>query len=188
MRSSWLHALLLAAPAAAFQVPTPLGAPARAAAKGRPSVAMSDRESSELAQLRYLWGDYEDGKSEAREVLQLLDLWDEEQDGGATECLLGEGSAASAGCCMIGPEPLEELCVRLDKDYVAPVMAKLFEEVLREASGSPDSEMGTSAWRQAGVASSSIPCVTVDKMRAKMRAMAEGAAKVHPLQSIPDGP
>ena len=46
--------------------------------------------------------------------------------------------------------------------------------------------MGTSKWRAAGPSSSSTPCVTVEKMRAKIRSLAEAAVKVHPLQSIPE--
>ena len=90
-------------------------------------------------------------------MLQLLDLWDEEQDGDADECYLGE----EPGCCMIGPEPLLDLCERLDKGYVAPVVSKLFQEALADEDEQP--------------------CVTVEKM---VKLIREKALNVHPLQSV----
>ena len=105
-------------------------------------------------------------------MLQLLDLWDEEQDGDADECYLGE----EPGCCMIGPEPLLDLCERLDKGYVAPVVSKLFQEVLMET----DSK-GSKADPTNPRISASQSCVTVEKM---VKLIREKALKVHPLQSV----
>ena len=93
----------------------------------------------------------------ARNLLQLLDLWEEENDGAADECSLSD-DIDSLGCCMIGPEPLEALCDRLDRLDAAPKLARVFEEVLKDAQDYADS-------------SSEIPmaCVTVDKMRNLIR-------------------
>ena len=105
-------------------------------------------------------------------MLQLLDLWDEEQDGDADECYLGE----EPGCCMIGPEPLLDLCERLDKGYVGPAVARLFQEVLME-----ESSEGSKADPTTPGVSASQSCVTVEKM---VKLIREKALKVHPLQSV----
>lgn len=87
------------------------------------------------------------------------------------------------GCCMIGPEPLEELCDRLDKSYVAPVLRTFFEEVLEEAN-----ETGKKADPATpGVVSGAAACVTVGKMieliRSKAKSAGDAGGVSYPLQS-----
>ena len=72
------------------------------------------------------------GVGEAKELLALLDIWESNADdfGDEETCMLGPED----GCCMIGPEPLVNLCDRLGKPAVLPALTTLFEQVLKEST------------------------------------------------------
>lgn len=80
---------------------------------------------------------------------------------------------------MIGSEPLEDLCERLDKAYVAPALKKFFEESMAESSSTGDvADPATT-----GGSAKTMPCITVAKMKALIRKRAEASAIEYPLQS-----
>ena len=91
-------------------------------------------------------------RHEATRHMELaFDVWDEDQDGDAEQCMLGPPEAGF-DCCMIGPEPLAELCDRLDVPSATAPLSRLFAQVMGESDGG---------------------CVTVEMMRKKIRAKLE---------------
>jgi hypothetical protein len=101
---------------------------------------------------------------EAQELLGLLDLWDEvEVDATQDACFLGPDD----GCCMVGVEPLLELCEQFKKPAAVASLSKLFEQVLEES---------TKEWESSLMGEVGAPCVTVDAMRAALRTKVESCA------------
>ena len=139
--------------AAGFQLRSSTGLGLR-----RPAATMMAAAKHDLVETLEMWGPGQ-AVDPALDLLQILDLWDEDEEGAAEECMLGEDE-----CCMVGPEPLAELCDRLDVRLAEPAMTELFTQVLKESNSQ---------------------CVTAEKMRAALRGKVE---KRSPPQSVMGGP
>ena len=138
--------------AGAFELaPLARDAPASGRRASRRAVApRADASHDDLLDTLDVWGPGQ-AVDAGRDLLQVLDVWDEDQDGDAEQCMLGPPEAGF-DCCMIGPEPLTELCDRLDVPSATAALSRLFTQVMGESGGE---------------------CVTVEMMRKKIRAKLE---------------